>query len=53
MADTGIGIAEEDQDRIFQEWEQVEGNRQKTAKGTGLGLPFSENSLSCLAATFM
>src|SRR5271163_2281192 len=25
VADTGIGIAPEDQDRIFQEWEQIEG----------------------------
>ena len=41
VADTGIGIASEDQTRIFQEWEQVEGKLQKTAKGTGLGLPLS------------
>jgi signal transduction histidine kinase/CheY-like chemotaxis protein len=41
VADTGIGIASGDQDRIFQEWEQVEGKLQKTAKGTGLGLPLS------------
>ncbi|HEX3738384.1 MAG TPA: ATP-binding protein [Terriglobales bacterium] len=41
VADTGIGIAPEDQSRIFQEWEQVEGKLQKTAKGTGLGLPLS------------
>jgi signal transduction histidine kinase/CheY-like chemotaxis protein len=41
VADTGIGIALADQERIFQEWEQVEGKLQKTAKGTGLGLPLS------------
>jgi signal transduction histidine kinase/CheY-like chemotaxis protein len=41
VADTGIGIAEEDQERIFQEWVQVEGQKQKTVKGTGLGLPLS------------
>ena len=41
VADTGIGISQADQDRIFQEWEQVEGKLQKTAKGTGLGLPLS------------
>lgn len=41
VSDTGIGIAEEDQERIFQEWTQVEGRLQKTAKGSGLGLPLS------------
>ena len=41
VADTGIGIAPENQDRIFEEWTQVEGKLQKVAKGTGLGLPLS------------
>jgi CheY-like chemotaxis protein len=41
VADTGIGIAPEDQERIFQEWAQVEGKRQRTVKGSGLGLPLS------------
>jgi signal transduction histidine kinase/CheY-like chemotaxis protein len=42
VADTGIGVAAEDQIRIFKEWEQIEGKLQKTAKGTGLGLPLSK-----------
>jgi signal transduction histidine kinase/DNA-binding response OmpR family regulator len=41
VSDTGIGIAEQDQERIFQEWSQVEGKLQKAAKGSGLGLPLS------------
>lgn len=41
VADTGIGIAPEDQERIFQEWTQVDGKMQKSVKGTGLGLPLS------------
>lgn len=41
VADTGIGILEEDQNRIFEEWTQIEGKLQKTVKGTGLGLPLS------------
>ena len=41
VCDTGIGIKEEDQERIFQEWTQVEGKLQKVAKGSGLGLPLS------------
>jgi signal transduction histidine kinase/CheY-like chemotaxis protein len=41
VSDTGIGIASDDQERIFQQWTQVEGRLQKTAKGSGLGLPLS------------
>lgn len=41
VSDTGIGIADEDQERIFQEWAQVEGKKQRTVKGSGLGLPLS------------
>jgi signal transduction histidine kinase/CheY-like chemotaxis protein len=41
VSDTGIGIAEQDQERIFQEWTQVDGKLQKVAKGSGLGLPLS------------
>ncbi|HKX31847.1 MAG TPA: ATP-binding protein [Blastocatellia bacterium] len=39
VADTGVGIAEEDQIRIFDEFEQVENRLQMRVKGTGLGLP--------------
>lgn len=42
VADTGIGIAPEDQERIFEEWTQLEGPLQKSVKGTGLGLPLSK-----------
>jgi signal transduction histidine kinase/CheY-like chemotaxis protein len=42
VSDTGIGIAEQDQQRIFEEWTQVEGKLQKVAKGSGLGLPLSK-----------
>ena len=41
VADTGIGIAREDHDAIFQEFTQVDNARQKRIKGTGLGLPLS------------
>ena len=41
VSDTGIGIAPEYQEHIFQEWTQLEGRLQKTVKGTGLGLPLS------------
>ena len=48
VSDTGIGIATEDQERIFQEWTQVEGELQKRAKGTGLGLPLSRKFANLL-----
>jgi signal transduction histidine kinase/DNA-binding response OmpR family regulator len=41
VADTGIGIAPEDQQRIFEEFGQLENPLQKKVKGTGLGLPLS------------
>jgi signal transduction histidine kinase len=42
VQDTGIGIAREFHDRIFEEFEQVPGVHQTTVKGTGLGLPLSK-----------
>ncbi len=42
VQDTGIGIAPEDQERIFQEFTQVEHPIQRLVHGTGLGLPLSK-----------
>jgi CheY-like chemotaxis protein/two-component sensor histidine kinase len=39
VADTGIGIAREDHERIFEEFAQVANPLQARVKGTGLGLP--------------
>ncbi len=38
VADTGIGIAPEDRERIFQDFEQLGGKAGRQAAGTGLGL---------------
>ena len=39
--DTGIGIAEEDLARVFDEFFQIEGAYARTQEGTGLGLPLA------------
>jgi signal transduction histidine kinase/CheY-like chemotaxis protein len=38
VRDTGVGIAAEDQARIFEEFQQVSGGATSTREGTGLGL---------------
>lgn len=41
VSDTGIGIAAEHLERIFEEYVQVDSPLQKKARGTGLGLPLT------------
>ncbi len=48
VADTGIGIAPEDQERIFEEYTQVDSPLQRRTRGTGLGLPLSRKLATLL-----
>jgi signal transduction histidine kinase len=41
VRDSGIGIAPEDQDRVFEEFQQVSAAKHVSAEGTGLGLPLA------------
>jgi CheY-like chemotaxis protein len=48
VIDTGIGIAAENQTRIFEEFEQVAAAQRKDAHGTGLGLPLTRRLAALL-----
>ncbi len=51
VADTGIGISEGDLEKIFQEFSQIDNELQSKYRGTGLGLPLSQNLANLLGGT--
>ena len=53
VRDTGIGIAPEDLERIFEEFTQVDSPVQKHVKGTGLGLPLSRKLAQLLGGEIL
>jgi signal transduction histidine kinase len=48
VSDTGVGIAPADQERIFEEFIQVDGPIQRRVRGTGLGLPLTRKLAALL-----
>jgi signal transduction histidine kinase len=53
VADTGIGIAPDDQPRIFDDFTQVDSPIQRRVRGTGLGLPLSRKLARLLGGDVM
>lgn len=51
VEDTGIGIAAHNQERIFEDFVQLDSHRQRQVKGTGLGLPLSRRLAELLGGT--
>jgi signal transduction histidine kinase/CheY-like chemotaxis protein len=51
VSDTGIGIAPEHQELIFQEFTQLDSPLQQRSRGTGLGLPLSRRLAELLGGS--
>jgi len=51
VSDTGCGIAQADQEKIFEKFRQVDGSITKESPGTGLGLAISKELADMLAGS--
>ncbi len=51
VRDTGIGIADEHRDLVFEEFYRVPGHLQVRARSTGLGLPYARRVATALGGT--
>jgi signal transduction histidine kinase len=51
VSDTGIGIPEAEQERVFEEFYQVRNSHQQPGAGTGLGLPYARRLATLLGGT--
>ncbi|MBO4373488.1 MAG: response regulator [Lachnospiraceae bacterium] len=51
VADTGIGIKDEDREKLFTRFERLEMERNSTLEGTGLGLVITKNLVDLMNGT--
>ncbi len=51
IEDTGIGIAEKDQDKIFDSFSQIENSSKRNYEGAGLGLYITKRNVDLLKGT--
>jgi Signal transduction histidine kinase len=51
VADTGIGIREEDLERLFGKYSQVDEKRNRNVQGTGLGLMITKQLINAMKGT--
>jgi signal transduction histidine kinase len=51
VADTGVGIADENKELVWQEWGQVEADQRPRHKGSGLGLPLARQLATLLGGS--
>ncbi|MEY9929880.1 CheY-like chemotaxis protein/anti-sigma regulatory factor (Ser/Thr protein kinase) [Catenulispora sp. GP43] len=51
VEDTGVGIPEQDLEKVFEEFYQVRGAHQRGRTGTGLGLPYARRLVELLGGT--
>ncbi len=50
VSDTGIGIKEEDRDKLYDSFRRIEENRTRNIEGTGLGIPITHNLLKMMGS---
>ena len=51
ITDTGIGIKQEDMDKLFKAFERIEEKRNRNIEGTGLGMTISRSILSMMGSS--
>ena len=51
VIDTGIGIREEDMDKLFSEFERIEEKRNRHIEGTGLGMTITKQMLELMGSS--